>query len=617
MKLRILCLGLVAGSLSAVSGCGDSLEEVFQGSIQCETPCELSFNGIDVERPSNFAQITLLNDGLAPIEIVSIRLEGTSPYVGFTRSTGESIENRSDDSWVYDEPTPAYRWGNLEVGDPFEIGEDEELQIQLAFGPSGVGGLPDCPGGNNAQCGTLIIETSDPENAEIEVPIELNLSLGELSLTPTVIDFPVPVAGQSYEECWTAENTGVGTLTISDITLTPAVAGLRVEQAEQLPLPIDIEVGGQRDFCAYWEPSDTTALNTTVTFASNDVRGGNSSVLLRSGGGSTPILDIDPCDNIVFNEAVTGQANEVLIEVNNPSERATLNINTMAISTISPSDARAEFQLLNSRDQAVSGVQEPIAPGENRVYKLVYTPTADRAVNGTLRVSGNFEGTLRECRFSAGPAAPQIQVVPNRLFWAGLGFGESDDRSFVIYNSGRATLSVNTLALAGPSAAEFAIDATAPLDIEAGGAERVTVTYARPEGDFASDDTAQVQITHNDPAVGNINVFLEANHSDQLLPPTCVIGVDPGEPYTVGQTITLNASGSAPPAGGEFVASPFNWTLTVPSGSSARLSQSSGETVTLSFDTAGLYEVVLQATATINATDVLCESDPFNLRVIE
>jgi len=617
MKLRILSFGLLVGSLSAFSGCGDSFEEVLLGSVQCETPCELAFRGIDVERPNNFAQLTLLNDGLAPIEILSIRLKDTSPYIGFSRSTGQNLENRSDGSWVYEEPNPAYRWGSVQVGDPFEITENSELQIQLVFGPSGDGGLPDCPDGNNVQCGSLIIETSDPENAEIEVPISLSLSLGELSLSPTVIDFPVPVAGQSYEECWTAENTGVGILTISDVTLTPAIAGLRVEQAEGLPLPIDIEVGGKRDFCAYWEPSDTTALNTTVTFASNDVRGGNSSVLLRSGGGNTPILDIDPCDNIVFTEAVTGQANEVLIEVSNPSERATLNINSMAVSNISPSDARPEFQLLNSRDQAVSGSQEPIAPGENRVYKLVYTPTADRAVNGTLRVSGNFEGTLRDCRFSAGPAAPQIQVVPNRLFWAGLGFGDSDDRSFVIYNSGRATLSVNTLTLAGPSAAEFTVDATAPLDIEAGGAERVTVTYARPEGDFASDDTAQVQITHNDPAVGNINVFLEANHSDQLLPPTCVIGVDPGEPYTVGQTITLNASGSSPPAGGEFVTSPFNWTLTVPSGSSARLSQSSGETVTLSFDTAGLYEVVLQATATINTTDVLCESDPFNLRVIE
>lgn len=617
MKLRILCLGLVAGSFSAFSGCGDSLEEVFQGSIECETPCELSFNGIDVERPSNFAQISLLNDGLAPIEIISIRLENSSPYIGFTRSTGESIENRSDDSWVYEEANPAYRWGTIEVGEPFEVGEDEELQIQLAFGPSGDGGVPDCPGGNTAQCGVLVIETSDPENAEIEIPIELNLSLGELALTPTVIDFPVPVAGQSYEECWTAENTGVGILTISDITLTPAVAGLRVSQAEGLSLPIDIEVGGQREFCAYWTPADTTALNTTAAFSSNDVRGGTSTVLLRSGGGNTPILDIDPCDNIVFTEAVTGQANEVLIEVNNPSERATLNINSMAISTIVPSDARAEFQILNSRDEAVSGAQQPLGPGENRVYKLVYTPTADRAVNGTLRVSGNFEGTIRECSFSAGPAAPQIEVVPNRLFWAGLPFGESDDRSFVIYNSGRATLTVNSLTLAGPSAAEFAVGATAPLDIEAGGAERITVTYARPEGDFASDDTAQVQIAHNDVAVGNINVFLEANHSDQLLPPTCVIGVDPGEPYTVGQSVTLNASGSAPPAGGEWVTSPYNWTVTVPSGSSARLSQSSGENVTLSFDAAGLYEVVLQATATINGTDVLCESDPFNLRVIE
>jgi hypothetical protein len=617
MKLRILCLGLVAGSFSALSGCGDSLEEVFQGSIECETPCELSFNGIDVERPSNFAQISLLNDGLAPIEIISIRLENTSPYIGFSRSTGRSIEILSEESWVYEEPNAAYSWGSLEVGQPFQIQEDRQLEIELAFGPAGDGGIPDCPGGNTAQCGTLVIETSDPENAEIEIPIELNLSLGELALTPTVIDFPVPVAGQSYEECWTAENTGVGILTISDITLTPAVSGLRVAQSEGLSLPIDIEVGGQREFCAYWTPADTTALNTTAAFASNDVRGGTSTVLLRSGGGNTPILEIDPCDSIVFTESVTGQANEVLIEVNNPSERATLNINSMAISTIVPSDARAEFQLLNSRDEAVSGAQQPLGPGENRVYKLVYTPTADRAVNGTLRVSGNFEGTIRECSFSAGPAAPQIEVVPNRIFWAGLAFGESDDRSFVIYNSGRATLTVNSLTLAGPSAAEFAVGATAPLDIEAGGAERITVTYSRPEGDFASDDTAQVQIAHNDAAVGNINVFLEANHSDQLLPPTCVIGVEPGEPYTVGQTVTLNASGSAPPAGGEWVTSPYNWTMTVPSGSAARLSQSSGENVTLSFDAAGLYEVVLQATATINGTDVLCESDPFNLRVIE
>jgi len=72
------------------SGEGDTVPAV---PPDCEDPCELVFQNINFERPSNFAQITLVNRQTQPIDVIGIRLENSSTATGFTRSTGQMLVN--------------------------------------------------------------------------------------------------------------------------------------------------------------------------------------------------------------------------------------------------------------------------------------------------------------------------------------------------------------------------------------------------------------------------------------------------------------------------------------------------------------------------------------------
>jgi hypothetical protein len=618
MRLNYTLLAL-AGPLAFIAGCGDNLEEVQRPNMECGEPCAAEFASVDTERP-NRTQFILRSTGDADVRITSIRIENSSPFMGFDPETINALKN---DGWFVDSTGTSFvlEGGGATSGAPLLIQPDRFQEITLVFGPTESDDQPRCPV-SNANCGQVVVTTNAVNNPTITVPISLDVQSGDLVIDPNIVNYPEPIAGQTFEECWDLVNNGTSQVTVTATSTVPNLgAALQIRSADNLPLPISIEPAGRREFCGQWTPTGTESLNVSVQFQANDQDATNNVVLLRSGAGNQGQISVSPCDNIAFIDPQVGETSEIPIEITNTSA-VNVDINSIALININPADADDDLGLVNTSGQNVIGSQQdPIGAGQSRIVNLQYTPTADRSITGVLRIGGNFAGVERRCTFAAGPAAPEIEVTPGRLFWSGLEPGDSASRSFVIYNRGRATLTISDVAInerGDVNENEFALNASAdtPISIEPAGAYRVTVDYNRATDDFSADDVGDIVLTTNDPEVPTQTVFLTAIAGDTLLPPVCRITASPAEPYSVGDTVVLDASTSTAPDGGNFLPSPYTWTMVAPPGSVARLSSNAGASVNATFDVPGTYEVVLNATALIGTSEVTCESDPFNLLVV-
>lgn len=590
--------------LATAAACGgDPFEIVDEGDLRCAGTCEMVFQSVDPLRENNSElKLTIENVGRGDLEIRSIRLEDTSPLVRFSATSLNDYLVRG--GWTVNPDGHTFT-----IDDPIVLSSNALLEVELIFGPATSAGASLCPGGDPRQCGFVVVESNDrnPEEAVIRQPIVINLGTGNIAVNPTVIEFPDPQPGRTFNETFEVSNTGVGVLTVTSITVADQT--VTVESGSALPLPIRINPNGKHEFDVTWAPTTTDPLATAIVVQSDDPDTRSTAVTLRSGAGNAARIEVNPC-NIAFQEPLVGEPNEVTFDVANTGGAAMTW--SVSLTEFQPTDARAEFLITRAGATGdVQGQQDPIAPEGSRTYSMVYTPTADRSVAGNMRFTGNFGATVN-CPFRAGPAAPGIEVVPNRLFWGGVAPGETVDRTFVVYNIGRAALEVSgmTLAETGDVVDEYSVEdaAAGGFTVAPGGSRRVTVTFSRARSDVGANDDATITIQHNDPLVPPVRVQLEANHDDAVLPPTCDLQVSAEEPYTAGQTISFDATGSTVADGTAWSApNRFLWTLEVPESSEAVLTAQYGDTTSLTFDTPGRYSVALTATAQVGANEVSCE----------
>lgn len=600
---------LPAAALSfGLAACGSDLEVVDQAEVRCIDQCQLTYN--DLSRPRE-SKAVIENIGLAPLQVRAVRLEATTPHLRFTTASIADLLDKSD-----------LRWRSVDEGRGFETngatvdvqpgGGRLEFELQLAV-PRG--DALQCPNGNNAECGFLVVETNSriggSNDTTVRIPIRIDAGEGLVAVDPSVINFADPVAGARQSSTFNILNTGTGPLLVQEIALTgDGSDAVTITNGSGLPLPVEIAPLGSQVWNVEWLPTSTAPLDARATIRSNDATGNVVVVNIRSGQGASPVLDVTPC-GIEFQEAVTGQPNDATFDVGNTGG-APMNF-SINVANVQPPAARDEFvlRIAASGDGGV-GQQAPLAQGQTRTYRLTYTPTEERSISGELVFSGNFTGTTRRCSFRAGPAAPEILVIPQQLYWGNVDMGASEDRQFIVSNQGLAPLIISdvTLTETGDTFEEFALEAgvAGGFTLDPGADRAITVTYTRAAADVDAPDRATVFLNSNDPLAPRERVDLEVNHGGAILPPTCVIEITPEPEYNVGNALTFDATGSSLADGSTWVPSGrFTWGLRSPTTSGASLNATTGDTVTLTPDVPGGYSVTLTATAAFGGTQVNCQ----------
>ena len=597
--------------LLALTACGDNLETVQLGDFRCveqNSPCEVNFGRLDMSRPGQTAKVEVTNVGEGDLEISSIRMEGTSPLMRFSDTTVFFIGEETNFDWRLSDDGQSFETD----GAPLMLTPNERLEIELQFDPDG--NDPLCPNGAvgaDAQCGEVVIVSNDidADQATVRAPVRITIGDSRMEVSPTVISFSPPQlldpgtgTYASQERTFTVTNLGTGRMSLRGISSEDPT--LTIEDESGGTFPITLVGGAERVMRVTWIPISDDPLDATISVDSDASAGGSRILIANSEGDADAAIEVDPCD-FFFGETAIGDTAESLFDVTNVGA-APLTW-SVSITGVRPTAARSDFDIQSATGQPAMGEQETLDGGLTSTLKLVYTPTELQSVTGGISFRGNF-GTSFECSFAAGEAVSVAEVAPTTLYWGGVEDGEADTRSFVVTNVGRADLEVSSIDVGGDSHEEWTVDplAAGGFTLAPSTQRRVEVTYTRDVDDLPAQDDATISINHNGSGAGVSQVFLTATHGDEFLPPTCNLTVDPPEPYDVGESAILDASGSELNSG-EWATNQFQWTLVRPNGSETALSSAFGPSVQIPFDVAGTYSVAVVATSVVEEQSLSCE----------
>jgi hypothetical protein len=586
---------LATAAASLAVGCSD-FAQVQEGEVSVSVE-RIEFAQTQIGRSLN-RQFSIENLGDGDLSIENIEIVNASPYITFSTSFLTLMATEND----WRQATGAQTW---EQHPAFPLRPSDEIQVDVVFQP--ISTDLECPNSTGSECGEIVITTNDRERPVVRLPIALNQSSGTILVDPTVLRFP-DITGGPYDAEFTITNAGSGPLSGIEVN-APSVAGLTIAENSNRVQPFTLGIGEDSEFTVTFQPDSAVAYCGeefdpeegctlgAITISSDDAQGRVIQITLLVGGVSVPDIDVST-DELVFDAAPGAPDTQTLDVSNTGGANLTWNVR------IDPPEVRGAFAVeIDGTAVSASGAQAPaLAPSNTATVALTLDPPDESSVRGELVITSLNDPDERVTIIDlfAGEPAPELEVTPTQLFFSGVALGESAELDFVISNPGRGTL--NILNAVFSQSTEFSTDPSlVGVTIPAGGQLPVTVTYDRPDDDFAGVDIGVLTISSDAlPPNNEFRYNMFAYHEDEALPPVCDIQVTPAEPYAVDTVITLDGTGSEPPEDGELVANPHSWTLSaLPEGSGASLSATFGETVTLTPDIAGTYTVLLTVTASI------------------
>ena len=139
---------------------------------------------------------------------------------------------------------------------------------------------------------TLRVNSNDPDEGQIDVPLSGSLPVGDLRITPERYDFGTVDVGASESTTLTVENVGAGPIVVSDWVYTATDTDLRVLDAGGLSaLPATLEAGARTEVVVAYSPAHSGADEGALQVTSDDP---DSPLTVANQLGNA--VATDPCD---------------------------------------------------------------------------------------------------------------------------------------------------------------------------------------------------------------------------------------------------------------------------------------------------------------------------------
>ncbi|AWI27108.1 choice-of-anchor D domain-containing protein [Flavobacterium pallidum] len=355
-----------------------------------------------------------------------------------------------------------------------------------------------------------------------------------------------------YAAASSTYNTDFGSVNTLDTPVTKTFT-IRNESATLLPLPqsltgISVAVSGtgftvsastivagtilpsgSATFTIQFNPNVTGVVNGTVTVTNADSNEG-SYIFYVTGTGTNPEIAMTggyPATNLAYNDITptTAEGTDFGAQFNNGgyitrdftvtnSGNGPLKFSAVTVANTSASQA-------GNTDYTISGITAGtiVAAGESLNFTITYTPAATSAGTRTatitltnndtdesnfqIRVTGTIGANTREINVKGGSPLTDINMYDAATTAQGTDFGGmyvtsgSISKSFTIYNTGNAVLSITSTTITGTNAADFTITTTPSSSVAATtGTTTLTINF-NPSS--AGTRSAIVTINNNDP----------------------------------------------------------------------------------------------------------------------
>lgn len=138
----------------------------------------------------------------------------------------------------------------------------------------------------------LLVDSDDPDEPRVEVPLTGSLPYGEIYVQPTSYDYGTLEVGTSATTTVTVSNIGAGPLTIDEWSYIGNDADLAVVDAAELAtLPLVLEPGASTEMSFSYTPSGAGGDEAALDISSDDPLRPSTGALHMGEG-----AEIDPCE---------------------------------------------------------------------------------------------------------------------------------------------------------------------------------------------------------------------------------------------------------------------------------------------------------------------------------
>ena len=357
-----------------------------------------------------------------------------------------------------------------------------------------------------------VIVKAAVQKSSASTTIQLNPSLGTLSVAPASLSFGSVLVGSSASQNLTLSSTGSAAVTVNSITA--GGAGYSLSGAT---FPLTLNPGQTATLAVHFSPTSAGTQPGQLTVSGSSSAGSTSSVGLTGTG--IAALGALTCSS----SSLSGAG----------SDACTVSLNAAA-----PTGGQAVTLSSNSTSLTVPA-SVTIAGGGSSVGFTATAASITSNQSGVISATAN--GTTKSFAIQLSASSPALSLSATTLSFGNLAVGSSSTQSVTLNSTGSGPVTVNSAAVSG---AGFAVSgASFPLTLNPGQNAALTVQYAPTTSGAA---TGQLTVSSNSSTGGTTAISLSGTGIPVISSLTCTnaslsgAGTDPC-------TISLNA---AAPAGG-------------------------------------------------------------------
>ena len=335
---------------------------------------------------------TVHNDGIAPLSITAIRIEGPGDFI------------------------------IVSGGDPLTLARGQSFECRVQFQPYSAG----------LHQSILVFESNDADENPAAVPLTGIGLRPDIDVAPSSYDFGEVYVDSTRVKAFTVKNEGPDDLVVHSTTLLTESAGFSIVSGAG---PFTLSHSESREIRVQFNPSSPGHKSDTLRIESND-SDENPALIQLTGVGIEPDISVHPQARDYGVVSVGSSKIDTFIVSNEGSAGLVVS----------------EIMILGSGDFIVVHGDDPftLEPSQAHEIHIAFQPSSEGLQQGTLRiVNTDRDENPKDISLSGGGTQPDISVSPLSRDYGDVPVNTGHILSISITNEGPAELVVYSMALNG------------------------------------------------------------------------------------------------------------------------------------------------------------------------
>lgn len=349
-------------------------------------------------------------------------------------------------------------------------------------------------------CSVLVADLQITSNDPDENPVLVALqgegdSPPDIGVDPSTWDYGLVNIGSPEDKTFVISNEGCEELSITAAVLTGGTPAEFAIVSGGAPFTVPPE--GTHNLVVRFDPTSGSAKSTALQITtSNDPDEVTVNINLDGVGCDYPDIVAAP-DVWDYGQVDVGAFEDKTFFISNDSCQ-TLEVTSSILVGTNPDQFSIE-----------SG-EAPFSVLQGATHNIVirFAPTSGGVKSATLQMANTAPGKSPQNidLDGEGCSPPDVGVDPDSWDYGVVNVGTTEDKIFVVSNTGCQVLEVSATTLVGTDPGQFSIFAgQAPFTVSPGGTHNVTVRF---EPTTVGSKSAVLQVSSNDPDEGTVNVDL-------------------------------------------------------------------------------------------------------------